>query len=128
MGLSDDPIGYINLAKKLSGLEFDPKLKHSNERTIVGRIYYGVFAYLKLKLYPSDKEDKIGHNKLRNDAQRQVVKNGLDFPLKDQLKTLEIMREHADYYRKMKIDVDSVRKAWQIYEILEYEFSKIWPD
>lgn len=128
MGLSDDPIGYINLAKRLSGLDFDPKLKHSNERTIVGRIYYGVFAYLKLKLYSSDKENKISHDKLKKDAQRQVVMKGLDFPLKDQLKTLEIMREHADYYRKVKIDEDSVKKAWTIYEILEDEFSKMWPE
>ena len=128
MVLLEDPLGYLKLAEKLSNLVADPNLKYSKERTVIGRIYYGVFTYLKLKLYGSLVDQNIKHDKLRNDAQKQADKKGLDFNLKDQLRELEMLREHADYYRKIQIDGKSVTKAWSIYNILADEFSKMWPD
>lgn len=128
MVLLDDPLGYLKLAEKLSNLVADPNLKHSKERTVIGRIYYGVFTYLKLKLYGSSVDKRVNHDKLRNDAQKKADQKGLDFNLKDQLRSLENLREHADYYRKISINEDSVKKAWTIYNILEDEFSKMWQD
>lgn len=128
MVLLEDPLGYLKLAEKLSNLVADPNLKYSKERTVIGRIYYGVFTYLKLKLYGSLVDQNIKHDKLRNDAQKQADKKGLDFNLKDQLRELEMLREHADYYRKIQIDGKSVTKTWSIYNILADEFSKMWPD
>ena len=124
----DDPLGYLRLAKNLSCLVPDPDLKYSKERTVIGRIYYGVFTYLKLKLYGSTIDKYITHAALRKELQKKAKQMGLDFNLEDQLRQLEVLREHADYYRKIKIDENSVKQAWDIYDILEDEFSKIWPN
>jgi uncharacterized protein (UPF0332 family) len=127
MVLLDDPLGYLKLAEKLSSLVMDTDLRNSKERTVIGRIYYGVFTYLKIKLYGTGTDKRVIHGKLRKDLQREADKKGLDFNLEDQLLELERLREHADYYRKIKIDGDSVKKAWVIYRLLEQEFNEIWP-
>lgn len=125
MSRLNDPMGFISLATELPNLVSSQDLKFSRERTIISRLYYGIFNFLKLKLYPAN-DPNISHDKLRAKAQEYAKKKGFKMDLIDPLKQLQAYREHADYYRTKTVDEDLVKKAYTIYGLLEGYINTVW--
>lgn len=95
-------------------------------RTIISRLYYGVFHYVKFQLYGLDKDPNKTHKKPHEDAQKYATRNHIDVNIKDHLSQLQSMREQADYKRTQSIDDDFLKKAINIYNIVEKDCITIW--
>jgi uncharacterized protein (UPF0332 family) len=126
MNTFDDPLGYIKLSEELSKWTSDSELKFSKERTIISRLYYGVFYFIKCKL--GKESNKINHKRIREEIQKYAEKKGIDFNFKDSLAQLYRLRENADYYEKPKIDEKSVREAWDLYDVLKDKLLEVWDE
>lgn len=79
----------------------------ARKRTAIGRIYYGIMHYIRVKeqLFHIDLEDF--HTKLINAI------NDLDTKLGNHLQSLKSFRTDADYYLNKKPDINSFLKTYE---------------
>jgi uncharacterized protein (UPF0332 family) len=114
----NDPLGFLDFADKL----FDEKKIFNNQeavyRAVVGRLYYGIFVYVKLKLH-STRDPNISHKKLGFEINKLAEQKGLKIDLKDPFQQLGNLREDADYYRTRQVGEKELERAYTLCEILE---------
>ena len=122
----EDPMRYIPLTQSMKGMEWDEDLKKAVQRTIISRLYYGIFHFIKLRLEGQDHDNNMSHSKLQVSAQKYVDSKKLGINIKDHLSQLEEMRDKADYKRMEQIDERFVERAMRIYDLLEDDCSQIW--
>lgn len=122
----EDPIGYFALVDTLQQRVWDTNLQSAVRRTIISRLYYAVFHYIKLKMYGPNKDQNTTHKKLINDAQKYVNGKKLSINIKDHLSQFQMMREKADYKRLEVIDEKFLERALVIFQIVEKDCVNIW--
>jgi len=122
----EDPIGYFALVDNLQRNVWDTDLQSAARRTIISRLYYGVFHHIKLKMFGINDDRGVGHDKLKAEVQKLADKKGLDINIKDHLSELEKKRTIADYKRLQTIDEKFLEDTLFIFQIIENDCAKIW--
>ena len=122
----EDPLGYLALVNTFLGNESGTDVESALRRTIISRLYYGVFHHIKLKLFGINNDKPITHQKLKAAAQKFVDKNGININIKDHLSELEKKREIADYKRFPVIDEKFLNDTLTIFKIVKKDCEKIW--
>ena len=125
MGL-EDPIGYFAFVDILQKNVWDTDLQSAARRTMISRLYYGVFHHIKLKLFGIDDDRGIKHDKLIAKVQELANKKGLDINIKDHLSDFQKKREIADYKRLPIIDEKFLEDAFVIFKIIQNDCAEIW--
>jgi hypothetical protein len=125
MGL-EDPIGYFAFVDTLQKNVWDTDLQSAARRTIISRLYYGVFHHIKLKLFGINDDRGITHNRLKAEVQKLAIKKGLDINIKDHLSDFEKKRVIADYKRLRIIDEKFLQDTFVIFQIIQNDCEKIW--
>lgn len=122
----EDPIGYFALVEKMQQSQWDTNLRKAVQRTIISRLYYGIFHYVKLKMYGPDQDNNVSHKNLIGDAQRYVYNKKLDINIKDHLSQFQKMREKADYKRLQNINEKFFEDALIIFELVKRDCTNVW--
>jgi uncharacterized protein (UPF0332 family) len=122
----EDPIGYFALADSMQQSKWDVNLREAVQRTIISRLYYGVFHYVKLKMYGPDQDNSVTHKNLIGAAQKYVNNEGLGINIKDHISQFQKMREKADYKRSQNIDEKFFKDALLIFDIVKKDCTNIW--
>lgn len=122
----DDPIEYLALVDFLRKRSIDIGLENGTQRTIVSRLYYGVFHHIKLRLYGPDSDRNIGHLALHKEAQKCANERGIQINIKDKLSQLQGYREMADYKRLQKIDDKFLDEVFTVYQLIEKDCQQLW--
>ena len=122
----EDPIGYLAFVDTLQEKVWGTDLQSAARRTIISRLYYGVFHHIKLKLFGINDDRGISHDKLKTSVQNLANEKGLDIYIKDHLSEFEKKRVIADYKRLPIIDEKFLEDTFIIFQIIEKDCEKIW--
>lgn len=122
----EDPMGYFAIVEHLKNTEWDIDIQSAARRTIISRLYYGVFHHIKFKMYGISDDRGITHDKLKAEVQKLVNKKGLDINIKDHLSEFEKRRVIADYKRLKIIDEKFLDDTFVIFNIIQKDCEKIW--